>query len=147
MRRITFFRQKRKDGGVRTGVDVGHDTVLSRFRAGAGDRDPTLIWWVDVRAEGPALPETGEEAREWFVSQKGVVQQALVSFADELSIGLDVSDSPVKRVVPPGKGNGRKTTLSIVVSAVRRLDAIKLSKVLTDIARNWDAYVQDLVAV
>jgi hypothetical protein len=147
MRRVSFFRQKRKDGGIRTGVDVGQDTVLSRFNAGAEESDPTLIWYVDVRAEGPTLPQTGEEAREWFVSQKEVVQQALVSFADELSTGLDVSDAPVKRVVSLGTGNGRKTTLSVVVSAVRRSEAIKLSKVLTDIARNWEAYVQDLVAV
>ena len=46
------------------GVDVGPDTLLSRFNAGAGDRDPALVWYVDVRADVPMLPETGEVARQ-----------------------------------------------------------------------------------
>jgi len=38
---ITFFRQARNDGGVRTGIEVEGQTVLSRFEGEEAD-DPAL---------------------------------------------------------------------------------------------------------
>ena len=53
MPNLTFYRQKRVDGGVRTGVELDGETVASLFEEGDPERDPALLWFVDLRCEGP----------------------------------------------------------------------------------------------
>ena len=52
---LSFYRQKRQDGGIRTAVTVDGDTVLHRFQPGEGASDPALLWYVDLRCAGRRL--------------------------------------------------------------------------------------------
>ena len=56
MHKLTFYHQKRRDGGLRTGVDFDDERVLERFEPGDLARDSALEWFVDIRCRGETLP-------------------------------------------------------------------------------------------
>jgi hypothetical protein len=142
MRTITFYRQKRIDGGVRTGVEVGGNTVLSTFESGDGKHDPALLWYVDVICEGRRLPKDSEDARHWLALQKKNVRRLLDALAKKVVTGVDPGDWPVHQ-----QGVYRDVKIRVSCSAVRRMEARRLTDILGDIAEHWDEYVGGLAAV
>src|SRR5438105_3447 len=95
---IHFFRQLRRDGGIRTGVDVEDETVLWRFHPGRhrGDPDPAIEWYVDVRCQGPRLPHDPEGARDWLLKNGRAIHAALEAVAESIPAGVDPSDWPLR---------------------------------------------------
>ena len=63
MPELDFYRQQRRDGAIRTGIEIDGETVLGRFEQVAEDANPVLAWWVDVRCKGRRLPDEPEAAR------------------------------------------------------------------------------------
>lgn len=45
MKSLTFYHQKRKDGGVCTGVELDGERVLEQFKPGGGLQDSALEWF------------------------------------------------------------------------------------------------------
>src|SRR5438309_4855135 len=129
MSTITFFRQARQDGGIRTGIDIDFDTVLARFEAGDESADPALLWYVDVRIEGAKLPRSAEAARKWLIEKGPAIRKSLLRTADETSAGMDVSEWPLQRRANIGTG----VRIKIVCSATRRVEAQQIADVLRDI--------------
>ncbi|MGD0387733.1 MAG: hypothetical protein ABSC42_02155 [Tepidisphaeraceae bacterium] len=142
MQTITFYRQKRIDGGIRTGVEVGGNTVLSTFKSGRGEHDPALVWYVDVICKGRKLPKNSEEARRWLVDHHASIQRLLNALAGRIMEGIDPDVWPISQ---QGIIHGVKIRISC--STVRRLEARKLATVIRDIAQRWDEYVGDLAPV
>jgi hypothetical protein len=132
MSTITFFRQARRDGGIRTGIDIDDRTVLSRFEAGGREDDPALLWYVDVRCAGPRLPRDVEAARQWLIRHEAAVRQALDALARQAPDGVDASEWPLqttKRLAG--------ATVTVACSAVRRVEAREMAAVLRDVAEHW----------
>jgi hypothetical protein len=136
---ITFFRQARRDGGIRTGIDIDDQTVLSRFD-GPEDDDPTLLWYVDVRCSGPRLPRDAEAARQWLERNAKPIVAALEALADRVPTGLDPSESPLK--LSRRLSNG--VSVTVACSAVRRAEARSLPTILRDVAINWRERLRSL---
>src|SRR4051794_4076762 len=113
---LTFFRQARIDGGVRTGVMIGEFTVLHRFEEGSADHDPALIWSVDLRCNGSGLPVDAEGARRWLLEHEGIIRRGFVRFADELQAGVDVDPYPLQWEGFEGTPEG--VQMRIVCSAI-----------------------------
>jgi hypothetical protein len=132
MHELTFYRQKRVDGGIRTGIDLDGVTVLEDFESGEAERDPALRWYVDLRCEGDALPGEADSAREWLVGQEDLIREGFRAYAAQLAAGADPDDYPLQwsefQHLPPG------VKMSIACSAIRRVDARELNHVLEDIA-------------
>ena len=63
MTKLTFYRQGRKDGGIRTGVEVNDESVLGRFEEGDKETDSALDWYVDIRCSVSKLGNDPEDAR------------------------------------------------------------------------------------
>lgn len=144
MSTVTFFRQKRSDGGVRMGIDVNGSTVLTHFEEGSRHRDPALLWYVDVRCEGPRIPNDPEAARDWLVRHGPRIVAFLRKVAGEVPAGIDPTDWPFLRkakVQPSG------AQVTIACSAVRRAEAQEISRVLNEIADHWDDWVVGLAEV
>ncbi|MEX0701907.1 MAG: hypothetical protein WD069_07410 [Planctomycetales bacterium] len=131
-----FYQQKRKDGGIRTGLDIALRTVWENFHTAADeeDADPVLLWYVDVRGEGDSIPGAREELREWLLEHADSISTALLSLSDEFQAGLDVGTWPASWEVPD-RPEGVK--LEIVISAARRIDGLEISHVLRELGRNW----------
>lgn len=137
---ISFFRQLRRDGGIRTGVDVDGDTVLSQFEAGQriDEPDPSLEWYVDVRCDGARLPHTPEAARQWLLRAEAPIRNALEAMAASVPAGIDQGPWPIKHKFRIGSGAARG---EVVCSAVRRVSAQNVADVLRNVAKHWRAYV------
>ena len=43
MPQLTFFKQMRQDGGVRTGVELDGEVVLGMYSPAPDDSDPSLV--------------------------------------------------------------------------------------------------------
>jgi hypothetical protein len=129
---ITFFRQARRDGGVRTGIDIDGRTVLSRFQQGRREDDPALLWYVDVRCDGASLPTHVEDARQWLIRHESQIVQVLDALAEKAPDGLDPSEWPLQR---SKRLNG--ATITVACSAVRRIEAREMAAVLRDVAEHW----------
>jgi hypothetical protein len=129
---ITFFRQARRDGGIRTGIDIDDHTVLSRFETGTRDDDPTLLWYVDVRCEGTRLPRDVEAARQWLLRHDDSIRQTLDALARQVPDGLDPSEWPLRTTKRLGGAS-----VTIACSAVRRVEAREMAAILRDVAEHW----------
>jgi hypothetical protein len=139
MSTITFYRQARQDGGVRTGIEIDRNTVLARFDAGGEDADPALLWYVDVECKGKSLPSDAGGARDWLIANRKAIQSALNQLAAEVAVGIDAEAWPLHRVVP-GIPGGIQVRISC--SAIRRLQARDISQVLRGISTRWESYVK-----
>ncbi len=85
---ITFYRQARQDGGLRTGIEIDHETLVGHFEDGPGAFNPLLTWYVDVECEGAGLPTTEAGVRDWLLSQAPTVTRGLHMVADEIGLGM-----------------------------------------------------------
>lgn len=141
MPQLTFYRQKRRDGGVRTGIDVDGETLLHEFRDGSEDIDPALQWWADVRCKGARLPTEPSAAREWFLAHAEPIQAGLKTLAAEIRPGVDFDAWPVlwKMPKPP-----RGTQITIACCASQRLPARKIAAMLAELADTWRETIQGL---
>ena len=133
---LTFYHQKRLDGGLRTGILLGESTVLERFDEGADDYDPSLIWSIDLRCRGDNLPNTAEEARQWLLDKETPIRDGFQRFADELRAGSDPTGVYLlewDRFPPRSDG----VEMKILCGAMRRVDARNLASALLDVEQHW----------
>ena len=154
MPNLTFYRQKRFDGGIRTGVElsVEHDgvglsgaTILEHFEMGEEERDPSLLWFVDVRFKGPGVPGEAEAACQWLLTTRSVIEGGLARFADKLrDVGSDVDDHPLQWSDFPGGDDGVER--KVVCSAIRRIDARGYAEILDDIRTSWEKRIEEMIA-
>jgi hypothetical protein len=145
MAELTFYRQKRVDGGVRTGIDLNGSTVFDRFEEGEPEPDPALLWYVDLRCRGPKVPATARACRKWLVDHEKVIRNGFQACANELIAGIDPDLYPLVwekfSNLPAG------VQMAIAYSAVRRIDAIRMSEVVRDIGTHWLELVRSLKPV
>jgi len=137
---LNFYHQKRKDGGLRTGVESNGERVMESFKPGRIPPDSALKWFVDVRCRGRRLPSDPEAIRHWLLEHGDEIQRCLEMMAGELKTGID-----------PGWPFARKTasngvTIEIVCSAVRRLASREIGKVLLDLKNAWRKLIASLPA-
>jgi hypothetical protein len=144
MNDMSWFRQKRVDGGIRTGIDVNDTYVFHRFENESDEPDPVLLWYVDVRCKGARLPKEPEEVRQWFLDHSEIIRNALSALAQELRAGMDVDIWPVQRKIP---GTPRGVKMCIVCSTSLRIEALDIARVLTDIAKHWEDRIRNLPVV
>jgi hypothetical protein len=142
MRTITFFRQTRHDGGIRTGIDIDDSTVLSRFESGRAKSDPSLLWYVDVRCSGPRLPTEAEIARQWLLEHESRIVALVRALANDVPVGSDHDAWPLRRIKKT-----QNIEYAVTCSAMRRLEAREVADIFRDVADNWSAYVGSLDAI
>jgi hypothetical protein len=141
---LSFYRQQRRDGGVRTGIEIDDHTELGRFENEAEDSDPVLAWWVDLRCEGRKLPMDPESARRWFLEHAAVIHRGFQTLANEMEAGLDFNTWPHVWPVP---GSPRGVRMAIACNASRRRDGLKMPQILKEIDQHWEELIATLPGV
>ena len=141
MSQLTYYRQARVDGGVRTGIDVNGSTVLARYEPGTDEHDPSLEWYVDIRCDGPALSSDGEAARQWFVEHAKLVKDELLCAGRQIELGFDAEIRPFERRVESSPAG---TTMLIVASAQHRVLGRDMASTLLRLADEWEASLHNL---
>lgn len=142
MTKLTFYRQLRADGGVRTGVKLDEVTVLGSFEEGEADPDPALIWFVDLRCRGDGLPADPEDARDWLLDQAGIIREGFAACARDHRDGIDPDIYPLVWDKFPSAPEGVR--MEIISTAARHDAARKLADVLNDLGAHWENYVESL---
>ena len=143
MTKITFYRQARQDGDIRTGLSINDDVVFDRYD-GHKRRNPVLRWFVDVRCEGKQLPTDAEDAREWLLTHDAVIKAGLNEFAEKLQAGIDVVAWPVSFKI---KHAPRGIRMNLVCSAVRMVDSREIATILSTVAEHLEEYLKGLLAL
>lgn len=139
MDKLNFYHQKRRDGGLRTGIDLNDERVLEQFEPGDVPQDSALLWFVDVRCSAERLPSEPEAIREWFLARGETIRAALRELSSELSAGMD-SDWPLKKEIATSDG----VKMAIYCSALRRLSGREISDVLSGLEKTWGTAIQAL---
>jgi hypothetical protein len=141
MTEITFFRQKRFDGGVRTGIDVMGETLLQEFVPGNLDFDSALLWYIDLRCKGQNIPGDPELVRSWFIRRSEFFKRELIKIANEsLCVGFDADLFPYQNRLTDSEG----TEIRVVITAIRRITALDLAEELRCLATEWDTILSNL---
>src|SRR5438876_12275597 len=101
MTEFAFYRQKRRDGGIRTGIEINGETELGLEEGFTGDeQDPVLLWFVDLRMEGKKLPTDPEEVRQWLLKHSPGICAGFQLLAGEIQAGVDFNTYPYLWPVP-----------------------------------------------
>jgi hypothetical protein len=143
MPEISFYRQARVDGGIRTGVDVDETTVLESYEADSEDFDPALLWYVDLDINAPAFAgeSQGESVRSWLLKHAKPIQTALATVEEELSLGFDVEARPYVRTIVDEKAD---LSMTIRVSAIRRIEGRDVASKVSFVRSKWKRLISQM---
>jgi hypothetical protein len=147
MASLTFYRQGRIDGGIRTGIEIDQSPVLGRFEEGPDEFDPVLTWWIVLDCRGDTLPIEAEEARRWLLDHAEPIRGLLAEQADALSAGIDFDFDPYRTPPLADKIPGEDVLIELTCSASRRIEGQNLGLIMKSIAENWTEIVRNLPAV
>ncbi len=141
MSRLVFYRQKRNDGSIRTGVELDDETIAHQFEEPTGDRDPVLLWYVDLRCEGSGVPSEPKAAALWLLDQSLTIRHGFRRFAEKMRFGADVDLYSIRwsefESLPDD------VEMTIVCSASNRIAARGLAEILADIGDRWREILVD----
>jgi hypothetical protein len=144
MAKLVFYRQKRYDGGIRTGVELDDDRVADWFDPGPDENDRVLLWYVDLRCEGSGVPDEPELVLDWLLEHGPIIRDGFLRCADHLRNGFDPDIYTVRwtdfRDLPP------EVAMLIASSAIRRVDALEIGSHVLEIATSWDGIIAKLKA-
>jgi hypothetical protein len=138
--KLTFYRQKRVDGGVRTGGEWLGSSLLQRFERGDDD-DSSLLWYVDLRFSGPRLPKEPDGVRDWLIEQEPWILDAMGHAARDLDVGIDADVLPYKRLCGEAPAG---ISLELAASAQRRVPGHQVGKTVRQIGRRWRRMIESL---
>jgi hypothetical protein len=142
MAEITFYRQKRRDGGLHTGITINGWTAMEMDEGiNWDDADPVLLWFVDVRCEGKKLPTRPELARRWLLEHSELIREGFKALTEELRVGIDYNTLPLVWLVPK---TPRGVRIRIVCHAMYRSDALTLAQVTAEFSSRWQEWLDKL---
>lgn len=139
MSKITFYRQAREDGDVRTGLSIDDEVVFDRYD-GRTRTNPALRWFVDVRCDGK-LPIGAEEARQWLLDHAGIIKAGLSEFAKSLNAGIDIESWPVLHKL---SATPKGVRITFACSAIRPGDAREIAVVVENVSTHFEKYAKRL---
>jgi hypothetical protein len=139
MNRLNFYRQKRRDGGLRTGIDLNDERVLEIYEPGDSPPDSALLWFVDVRCSGENLPSDPEAIRNWFLGRSDTIRAGLRDLSKELLAGID-ADWPIRKVLAAQDA----VRIAIYCSVTRRFEGREISEILSDLESKWPEVIRSL---
>jgi hypothetical protein len=142
MSKLTFYRQGRADGGIRTGIELDEDSIFGRFDEGGPEPDPTLLWYVDLRCEGPGLPYDPMEARQWLLDHDDLIRSGFIRCAADFEAGRDVDHYPLLWNNFSGGHDGVEMTIACATN--RRRWSISIPTLLQDVAEHWRERIEEL---
>ena len=140
MHELSFYRQRRYDGGDRSGIEFDGNSLLSRFVEGSEEEyqdDPlrsALLWYVDIVCLTSYAISNAEEARERLRSMTAPIVNGLKELAERLRAGADRS-WPLQWSIP--KEIAGDEAITIVCSCINRIGWQGIAGVLSDTASNW----------
>jgi hypothetical protein len=136
MSKLLIYRQKRLDGGVRTGVELNGEILAEELVAGSAERNPTLLWFVDVRGDGAGIPDDPDVLWEWLGRSSSIIKNGLESYAAGLAEGIDSDIHVVTKSDLASLPDD--VYIAVACSALRRSDGRAMGRIVREFADEWD---------
>ncbi len=142
MPKLTFYRQGRADGAMRTGIELDEDTIFETYEDSGPEIDPTLLWYVDLRCKGPGIPSDPQEAKRWLLDHSEIIRDGFLRCASEFEAGRDVDAYPI--LWSNFSDLPRDVEMTIACATNRRIWALSIPKLLADVAEHWRERIEHL---
>jgi hypothetical protein len=146
MTEITFYRQQRRDGSIRSGLHATGPFDLENFELGPEllADDPyanVLDWFIDLQLESPADLNHAEAARDELLACKSSIRSGLNLMIQELGVGVDRGMSLTWQNFP-GLPDGYSCRLNLSISS--RIRGNSYIELLQDFMEHWPDYCRSL---
>jgi hypothetical protein len=142
MPKLTFYRQGRADGAIRTGIELDDETIFENYEETERDVDPTLLWYVELRCKGSAIPSDPPEAKQWLLGNEAIGREGFSRCASEVEAGRDVDLYPF--LWSKFSGVPKDVEMTIACATNRRIWALSVPKLLEDFAEHWRERIEHL---
>ena len=146
MTEITFYRQKRRDGSIRSGLHCSGPFDLESFEPGPADiaddpYAPVLDWIIDLQLDVPEEPIDAESGRRILLACSEPISSQLNQKIADLGVGFDTS-LPVTLTDFDQLPVGYQCRLNCSIS--NRFKGAAFIAILRDFASSWPEYCQKL---
>jgi hypothetical protein len=142
MPKLTFYRQGRADGATRTGIELEDETIFESYEDSGPHRDPTLLWYVDLRCKGSAIPAEPQEARQWLLDNAEAIRAGFSRCALDFEAGRDIDLYPLLWSKFSGVPTGAELTIACATN--RRIWAASVPKLFEDVAEHWRERIEQM---
>ena len=143
MATLTFYHHARVDGGRGTGIEINDCSTLEYFEVESEEFNPSLLWYVDLSCDGENLPTEAETGRRWFLDNEEALVGIVLEVAEAVEVGFDVEIRPFHQVFEDRPAG---TRVSVLVSAIHRLQAREVAQELREMAHNLRSLLERLVS-
>ena len=146
MTEITFYRQQRRDGSIRSGLHATGPYDLENFELGPEQLadDPyanVLDWFIDLQLESPTDLKNAEAARDELLACKSAIRSGLNLMIQELGVGVD-SSSPLTWQNFPELPPHYSCRLNLSISG--RFRGKSYIDLIQDFMEHWPDYCRSL---
>jgi hypothetical protein len=142
MAKLTFYRQGRADGAIRTGIELDDEMIFECYEKSGSEVDPTLLWYMDLRCKGSAVPSEAQEARQWLLDHEDVIRAGFLRCAHDFEAGRDVDLCPL--LWSEFSGIPDHVGMTIACATNRRIWALSVPKLLEDVAVHWRERIEQM---
>ncbi len=148
MRNLLYFRNVRRDGGIRLGVELDGERLFHQFIDGPKvngiwDENPAIDWYIDILFEGKNILGEPEKVRKWLVQIKPFLQKGLAELAQNLLAGVDEDALPLTHTVshsPPG------LQIAFKIMAIRKIRHEDVAKEILHLGKTWEKEMKKIPA-
>ena len=140
MAEIHVFRNVRRDGGVRLGINIDGETAFHQY-TGPLEEDPSLVWYLDIICTGKKLPRDPGDVKEWLLIEGPLIRKGLEALAQRMEVGWDDLTLPFHLDI---QGCPKGVSIQIKGSVLRGFRATQLAGIFFNTAKHWDRDIRRL---
>jgi len=148
MTEITFYRQQRRDGSIRSGLELNGEPqfgLIQSWPSETSDDDLSMVldWYIDltIQSPNPIDHSDPEQTKNELLKLQASIQHGLNQLANSMGAGVDF-ESPVLWSKFPELSEGFH--VEMVCRASSRISSRQLMREIHEFANHWLEYLGNL---
>jgi len=148
MTEITFYRQQRRDGSIRSGLELNGEPqfgLIQSWPSETSDDDLSMVldWYIDltIQSPNPIDHSDPEQTKNELLKLQASIQHGLNQLANSMGAGVDF-ESPVLWSKFPELSEGFH--VEMVCRASSRISSRQLMREINEFANHWLEYLGNL---
>jgi hypothetical protein len=148
MTEITFYRQQRRDGSIRSGLELNGEPqfgLIQSWPSETSDDDLSMVldWYIDltIQSPNPIDHSDPEQTKNELLKLQASIQHGLNQLANSMGAGVDF-ESPVIWSKFPELSEGFH--VEMVCRASSRITSRQLMREINEFANHWLEYLGNL---
>ncbi len=148
MTEITFYRQQRRDGSIRSGLELNGEPqfgLIQSWPSETSDDDLSMVldWYIDLTIQSPNPIDSSDpdQTKNELLKLQASIQHGLNQLANSMGAGVDF-ESPVLWKNFPELSDGYE--IELVCRASNRISSRQLMNEIHGFAHHWLEYLGSL---